>query len=118
LLKCDGKVPRFAQISQSFVTRLESGSNEFAKILLKAFSDWIAGFIFFARETRENTRAIGELREEIDEMSIRLEKLDGALRLVAQHDQSEREKLVLQLENALLKLERRLPESKSSRNKR
>jgi hypothetical protein len=81
--------------------------------MLKRFTEWVTDLLFFAHQTSENTTAIRELREEIHEMSIRLEQLQSRIDLVAEHDRNEREKLLLQLENSLLKIERQLPDSRS-----
>jgi hypothetical protein len=57
---------------------------------------------FFSRETHELASAGEKLSSEIERLS--------------DHEKLEREKLVLQLENALLRIERRLPPGKSSKN--
>lgn len=53
-------------------------------------------------DTQQNKREIKELRQE-------LRTLPYEVRRLAEHDAHEREKLALQLENQLLRFERRLP---------
>ena len=49
-------------------------------------------------------------------MADKLEKLAFEVQRINDREKLEREKLVLQLENALLRIERRLPPGKSSKN--
>jgi hypothetical protein len=85
--------------------------------MFKQLVEWLTSFIFLAKETSENTRAIRELRVELNNLATSLERLAAEVRLISEREKNEREKLILQIENALLKLERRLPEPKSRERK-
>jgi uncharacterized coiled-coil DUF342 family protein len=53
-----------------------------------------------------------EVREEIDQMHDSLIELSHRVERLSERERLEREKNLLQLENAILKIERRLPPSK------
>ena len=61
---------------------------------------------------QENRKEIAEVRRELDKIEDKLYQLA----LVVQQERWEREKLALQLENALLRFERRLPPPKRSQD--
>lgn len=87
--------------------------------MLKRLGDWLAGYIFLVRDTNENKQAIRQLEEELGDLAVVVQKLAEELRFISEREKNEREKLVLQLENALLKMERRLPAApKVTRKKR
>jgi len=62
-----------------------------------------------AEDNERNEAAIQELRQDLDRLADQVKGLAFELRRVAENDAHEREKLVLRLENELLKFERRLP---------
>jgi len=62
-----------------------------------------------AEDSERNEAAIQELRQDLDRLADQVKGLAFELRRVAENDAHEREKLVLRLENELLKFERRLP---------
>lgn len=63
--------------------------------------------------TRGKTKeALTQLRRETHEMADSLEKLSFEVQRLNEREKLEREKLVLQLENTLLRIERRLPPAK------
>jgi hypothetical protein len=84
--------------------------------MFKQLTELVANLLFLVRDTRENKEALTQLRHETHEMADSLEKLSFEIQRLNDREKLEREKLVLQLENALLKIERRLPPGKSSKN--
>lgn len=71
----------------------------------KKLLDYFTHLLALAEATRENKVEIKEIRRELDDLAV-------AVRLLAQAQRHETEKLTLQLENELLKFERRLPPAK------
>ena len=84
--------------------------------MFKQIIEFIGNLLFLYRNTQENTEAISQLRREMDEMTDKVQKLASEIQRINDREKLEREKLVLQLENALLRIERRLPPGKSSKN--
>jgi predicted nuclease with TOPRIM domain len=84
--------------------------------MFKQLTELVANLLFLARDTRENKEALTQLRHETHELADNLEKLSFEVQRLNDREKLEREKLVLQLENALLRIERRLPPGKSSKN--
>jgi hypothetical protein len=84
--------------------------------MFKQLAEFVTSLLFLARDTRENKQAITQLRREMDEMATAVEKLSFEVQRINDREKLEREKLVLQLENAVLCIERRLPPGKSSKN--
>ena len=79
------------------------------KILLS-----LAGrFWRIAAETEQNRTQIEAVKIEIQSMWRVMDALTFEIQRLRETDAHEREKLALQLENALLKFERRLPPGKS-----
>ncbi|MBI2949636.1 MAG: hypothetical protein HYY23_18530 [Verrucomicrobia bacterium] len=65
-----------------------------------------------ARDTRANKQAIADLREEVDRLASAMERMSFELGSLRDEERHEREKLLLRVENALLRLERQLPPGK------
>jgi hypothetical protein len=84
--------------------------------MFKQTTEFVGSLLFLSRDTRENKEAIEQLRREMHEMADKLEKLAFEIQRINDREKLEREKLVLQLENALLRIERRLPPGKSPKN--
>ena len=84
--------------------------------MFKQLTELVDHLLFLVRDTRENKEAIEQLRREMHELVSTVEKLSFEVQRLNDREKLEREKLVLQLENALLKIERRLPPGKSSKN--
>ena len=84
--------------------------------MFKQLTELVANLLFLVRDTRENKEAIEQLRREMHELASTVEKLSFEVQRISDREKLEREKLVLQLENVLLKIERRLPPGKSSKN--
>jgi hypothetical protein len=82
--------------------------------MFKQIIEFIGNLLFLYRNTQENTEAIAQLRVQMQELAKTVGELSFEIRRVGDREKLEREKLILQLENALLRIERRLP--KSSKN--
>ena len=83
----------------------------------KQLAELVTSLIFLARDTRENKEAVARLRKEIHELTSLVEKLSLEVRHVSDREKGEREKALLQLENALLRFERRLPSAKPPKDR-
>ena len=66
--------------------------------------------------TDQHSADIAELRGQMAELARRMEQLHAEFVALRTEERLEREKLVLQLENALLRFEKRLPAPKSGRD--
>ncbi len=64
----------------------------------------------------QHSADLQELREQMADVTKRMEQLHAELAQVRLESRLEREKLVLQFENALLRFEKRLPAPKSGRD--
>lgn len=74
----------------------------------------IKNLILLTEETTRNRKDIEDLQKQMKEVWSALERLTYEVKRTDDREQSEREKLVLQLENRLLKFERRLKPSEES----
>lgn len=97
----------------------------------KQIFDYAKEIVFLTRETQENKSDIKEQKSEIKEIRAEVKQLrtdfNNLVLLVQQfsfdiqnvsnREEAEREKLVLRLENEMLKFERRLPQGKDTENK-
>ena len=79
--------------------------------MLKQIVEYVLDLLNTARDTRSNKEAIAQLRREFDELTKAVERISFQLRGLREEERLEREKLVLQIENALLRMEKRLPSS-------
>ena len=66
--------------------------------------------------TDQHSADIAELRRQVAELAKRMEQLHAEFVALRTEERLEREKLVLQLENALLRFEKRLPAPKAGRD--
>jgi predicted nucleic acid-binding Zn-ribbon protein len=64
--------------------------------------------LLLTQQTEQNRVEIKELREELDDLTSAVERLAYEMRRDRENEAHEREKLVLRLENELLKFERRI----------
>ena len=85
----------------------------------KKLLELFRGQLFLARDVQENKENLARLRREFDDLSdlvMRLQyELRAEIRSLREEEKHEREKLVLRLENALLKFERQLPPPKETK---
>jgi predicted nucleic acid-binding Zn-ribbon protein len=65
--------------------------------------------LLLTQQTERNRVEIKELRQELDDLTSAVERLAYEVRRDRENEAHEREKLVLRLENELLKFERRIP---------
>ena len=63
-------------------------------------------------------KEVTELREEMDDVQRALNQLVHNFELLSERERFEREKHLLQLENAVLRLERRLPPGKPPKERK
>ena len=68
--------------------------------------------VFLARDVQENKEKIARLRQEFDDLSGLVVRLQFEIQSLREEERHEREKLMLRLENGLLKFERQLPPAK------
>ena len=80
--------------------------------MFKHFLELIRSFLLLSHDVQQNRKEIEDLRREFDSMEDKFHQLA----LILQQERSEREKLALQLENVLLRFERRLPPDNSSKH--
>ena len=85
----------------------------------KKLLELFRGQVFLARDVQENKENLARLRQEFDELSGLVQRLQyelsGEIRSLREEERHEREKLVLRLENALLRFERQLPSPKDGK---
>ena len=83
--------------------------------MLKQFVEYLLDLLNTARDTRANKDAIADLREEVDQLASAVERISFELRSLREEERHEREKLLLQMENAVLKIERQLAAAKEAK---
>ena len=77
--------------------------------MLKQLFSLARQILNFAQETERNRSDIKELRQELKELTAVIQRLIYEQRSAAELETQEREKLLLRLQNELLRFERRLP---------
>ncbi len=84
--------------------------------MLKQIFETVRELLFLLRDVRQNSESIAKLRRELEDVRHELWQLSAAVERLAQenlrtaqNERHEREKIVLQLENTLLRFELRLP---------
>ena len=83
--------------------------------MLKQAIELVSQVVFLLRDVQQNKEAIADLRKELHETSEAVREVAVELRSLREEERHEREKLVLRLENTLLKFERQLPSAKESK---
>ncbi len=73
------------------------------------FVEAVQKLMFLVRDTQENTASIEKIRKDLRQLAVRVEALAFEVEPNKQNEQHEREKFALQIENVLLRFERRLP---------
>ena len=73
--------------------------------------------LFLSRDVEQNKVEIAALKEQLAETNALVRQLAGDLQRVQEREQHEREKLLLRLENVLLRFEHQLPPSGSRRKR-
>ncbi len=77
-------------------------------MVLKQIADYFRHLLILSEETRRNTLVTDRLQEQVKLLTIEVEKLRIELHGVREREDSEREKLLLRLENRFLRFERGL----------
>lgn len=85
--------------------------------MFKQVAEFVSSLLFLARDTSENKAKIAALESTVAELAIQVEQIASELRHMTENQKVEREKFLLQIENAFLKLEKRLPKRTTSRKK-
>jgi archaellum component FlaC len=81
--------------------------------MLKQLYEMARTLFGLTQDTQKNKAQIEELQRELKMLSETVRQLAFEIRRVHENDAHEREKMALRLENALLRFERRLPQSSS-----
>jgi hypothetical protein len=80
--------------------------------MLRQLFDYARSLLLLKEQTEKNTADIREIRQELRELTTMVQQLIFEVRRTQENEAHEREKLLLRLENALLRVDRRsLPES-------
>jgi len=74
----------------------------------KQLYEWAKWLVLLAQETRQNRADIKELQQQLEELTTAVQALAYEVRRSKENESHEREKLVLRLENELLRFEQRL----------
>ena len=82
--------------------------------ILTDLAKWAQTVLTLSKDLEQNRADIKELRRDFMNLAMSVQRLADEIRLNSQRESSEREKIALQLENEMLKFERRLPPAKSS----
>ena len=77
--------------------------------MFQQFLDLVRSVIFLMQKTDQNTQDINALQHGLEELTKKVDELALELRHQRETERHEREKLMLQLENVLLRFERRFP---------
>ena len=80
---------------------------------MKQIFELVRSAFLLTHDVQENRQKIENVRRDLAEVENKLHQIV----LLIQQERSEREKLALQLENALLRFERRLPLQKTSKDR-
>lgn len=83
----------------------------------KQILDMARRLFVLAEDTKRNQDEIKELRGEMRRLTAAVERLAYEIHRISERETSEREKLVLDLENRLLKYEKSLPPRKPGKGK-
>lgn len=74
--------------------------------------------VFLARDVQENKEKIARLRQEFDDLSGLVVRLQFEVQSLREEERHEREKLLLKIENALLRFEKLLPPPADTRKRK
>lgn len=76
------------------------------------FASLVKNVLTLGREMEQTRSDIRDMRQDLHALALRVEQLAGEIKLTNEREAAEREKIVMQLQVALLKFERRLPSQK------
>jgi hypothetical protein len=77
--------------------------------VLRQLFEYVQRLLLLAHETKQNRDDIEELRERVADLTEKVQFLAVGIERLSERERLEREKNVLLIENAILRLERRLP---------
>ena len=83
----------------------------------KQILDMARRLFVLAEDTKRNQGEIKELRDEMRRLTAAVERLAYEIHRISERETSEREKLILQLENRLLKFEKPLPPKRTKKGR-
>ena len=86
--------------------------------MLSHIVDAVRQMFFLLRDVEETREAVASLKEQLAETNEMVRQLSIEVQHNKEAEQHQREKLVLGLENALLRMERRLAEKDASQRKK
>lgn len=86
--------------------------------MFKQVVDAVRQMLFLLRDVEQNKEAIATLKEQLAETNQLVRELAIEVQRNKETEQHEREKLVLRLENALLRFERQLPQPKDQKRQK
>ena len=85
--------------------------------MLKQVFDYVQQLLLLVRDGQKSREDIEELRRELQQTNALVIDLSHRLERLGERERLEREKLALQLENALLRFERLPPAQESTKRK-
>jgi hypothetical protein len=80
----------------------------------KQFYEWAKWLFLFAQEMRKIRADVNEIQRELEQLTATVRDLAYEVRRNKENETHEREKLILKLDNAFLRFERRLIAGKPS----
>jgi len=83
----------------------------------KQLFELLQGALFLGRDVVQLRREVEQLRKEMTDVHLALNQIAHSFEHLSEREKLEREKWVLNLENAFLRLERRLPTGKPPRDR-
>jgi len=83
--------------------------------MFKQLVDVVRQTLFLLRDVEENKKDIATLKEQLAETNQLVRQLALEFRHLTEREQQEREKLLLKMENILLRFERQLPPAKGAK---
>jgi hypothetical protein len=78
----------------------------------KPLVNYLLDLLVIARDTQSNKQAVAALRVEVDELASAVERISFEVRSLREEERHEREKLLLRMGTALLRIEKQLPQGK------
>ena len=85
---------------------------------MKQLFDYVQQLVLLGRDTQKNREDIEGLRRELQQTNALIIELSHKLEQLSEREQHEREKLLLKVENTLLRFERLLPPPPDSKKRK
>ncbi len=83
----------------------------------KQLFELLQGAVFLGRDVVQLRREVEQLRKEMNDVHLALNQIAHSFEHLSEREKLERGKWVLQLENSLLRIERRLPSGKPPKSR-